>query len=67
MLIEFYQNSPDKAKFFNSFFDKLAGTDQLRKMIIEGKNPNEIRESWKKGLEDYKKIRAKYLRYPDFY
>lgn len=66
-LIEFYQNSPDKAKFFNSFFDKLAGTDQLRKMIIEGKNPDEIRESWKKGLEDYKKIRAKYLRYPDFY
>ncbi|RUA28039.1 MAG: DUF1343 domain-containing protein, partial [Bacteroidetes bacterium] len=52
--------------FFTSFFDKLAGTDQLRKQIIEGKTEDEIRESWQKDLDKFKKIRSKYLLYQDF-
>jgi len=62
-LIFCYNNSDNKEKFFNNFFDKLAGTDKLRLQIIEGGNSKEIKESWKKGLEEFKKIRKKYLLY----
>ncbi len=65
-LIDCYKNFPEKDKFFNSFFEKLAGTDELRKQIIAGKSEEEIRNSWKKGIEDFKKIRSKYLLYADF-
>jgi len=62
-LLEAYQISGKKEKFFNSFFDKLAGTDQLRKDIIVGKTESEIRDSWKKDLEIYLELRSKYLLY----
>jgi len=47
----------------NTFFDRLAGTDQLRLMIADGKSEEEIRASWQKGLDQYKQIRSKYLLY----
>lgn len=56
----------DKDKFFNSFFDKLAGTDQLRKQVLEGMNEEQIRATWQNDLAIFKKIRKKYLLYPDF-
>ena len=62
-LIESYNNCPEKEKFFNSFFDKLAGTDKLRLQIIEGKTVKEIKERWQEGLNEFKKIRNKYLLY----
>ena len=62
-LIESYNNCPEKEKFFNSFFDKLAGTDKLRSQIIEGKTAKEIKESWQENLNEFKKIRNKYLLY----
>lgn len=65
-IIEMYQAAPDKENFFNDFFDKLAGTNQLRKDIIAGKNEAEIRASWQKDIQAYKQIRKKYLLYPDF-
>ena len=52
--------------FFTGFFDKLAGTDQLRKQIVAGKSEYEIRQSWQTKLKEFKKIRAKYLLYQDF-
>lgn len=61
-----YDNYTQKDKFFNSYFDKLAGTDKLRKQIIEGLNEDQIRQSWQKDLDAYKNIRKKYLLYPDF-
>jgi uncharacterized protein YbbC (DUF1343 family) len=56
------------AVFFKSpdFFDKLAGNELLRKQIIEGKSPQEIRTSWQEDLDKYLKMRSKYLLYPDF-
>ena len=63
-LIKLYQAFPDKDKFFISYFDKLAGTDELRKMIRAGNTEEEIRSSWKADLDQFKKIRAKYLIYP---
>jgi uncharacterized protein YbbC (DUF1343 family) len=63
-LIAAYQVSPDKATFFNNYFDKLAGSDQLRMDIIAGKDEKQIRESWKSNLDNFKVIREKYLLYP---
>ena len=64
-LLNAYQNYPDKANFFlkNNFFDKVAGTDLLRKQIIAGIAEEEIRASWEPGLENFKEIRGKYLLY----
>ena len=64
-LLTAYRDYPDKATFFlkNNFFDKLAGTDQFRKQIIAGASEEEIRESWKEGLDHFKEIRSKYLLY----
>ena len=62
-LIETYNQSQNKEEFFISFFDKLAGTDKLRKQIISGKNSREIKKSWKADLKEFKNIRNKYLLY----
>lgn len=62
-IIDMYNSYPDKTTFFNNFFDKLAGTDVLRKDIIAGKTEAQIRISWEKDLENYKQIRKKYLLY----
>ena len=63
-----YSSYPNKDKFFVSpnFFDKLAGTTELRKQIEEGVSEEEIRASWHADLETYKTTRKKYLLYPDF-
>lgn len=62
-LIEAYQNTPDKTKFFNNFFIKLAGTQELQNQIEAGLTENQIRKTWEVGLENFKKTRAKYLIY----
>ncbi|MHC1779549.1 MAG: exo-beta-N-acetylmuramidase NamZ domain-containing protein [Bacteroidales bacterium] len=65
-LIELYNAYPVKEEFFKEGrFDRLAGTDTLRKQIIEGKSIHEIRESWEPALSNYKEIRKKYLIYGD--
>ena len=61
-----FDNYQDKNKFFNDFFDKLAGTDQLRKQIISGTSEDDIRKSWQPDLKKYKQMRKKYLLYEDF-
>ena len=67
-LLKMYSLTTDKDKFFTKpdFFDKLAGTDELRKQIIAGKTEAEIRASWQPALKEYKAIRKKYLLYRDF-
>ena len=62
-LIKCYNQSLDKEKFFTLNFDKLAGTDQLRKQITSGVSAEKIKESWQEGLTKFKKTRAKYLIY----
>ena len=62
-IIEAYKQCPEKEKFFNDFFDKLAGSKKLRLQVIEGKTSKKIKESWKVGLDDFKKTREKYLIY----
>ncbi len=62
-LIDFYRKSPNKNTFFNNFFDKLVGTDKLRKQIVAGMSEEEIRASWQEELTAYRTLREKYLLY----
>ena len=65
-VIDAYQNFDKKAQDFflkNLWFDTLAGTDELRKQIISGTPETEIRKSWQKDLENFEKIRRKYVLY----
>jgi len=65
-VLDFYSKAPDKFFARSEFFDKLAGTDKLRKQIIEGWTEEQIRDSWKEELAEYKTMRKKYLLYKDF-
>jgi len=74
-LMEAYRLFPDKDSFFivpksgnmeNSFFDKLAGNNELWQQIKNGVSEKAIRASWEPALNNYKKIRKKYLLYKDF-
>ena len=63
-LIDAYKNSTDKSVFFNTdSFAKHAGTTLLQQQIEAGLSMEAIKQSWQKGLEDFKKVRAKYLFY----
>lgn len=67
-LLNAYKNYQTKDQNFflkNLFFDKLAGSDELRKQIISGKTADEIKNSWKKDLENFQRIREKYVIYED--
>ncbi len=70
-LMELYKAYPDKERFFDMTqskqmgnFDKLAGTETLRKQIIAGTSEADIRQSWEPGLSAFKTLRKKYLLYP---
>jgi len=74
-LIEAYKLFPDKENFFllpksgkmdQSFFNKLAGNNDLWQQVKAGKSEKEIRASWEPKLSEFKKIRKKYLLYQDF-
>lgn len=65
-LIEMYSSYPEKDKFFTPFFNKLAGTDDLRKQIEDGTSEMDIRRSWEPELTSFLQIRKKYLLYDDF-
>jgi uncharacterized protein YbbC (DUF1343 family) len=62
-VIDAYGNYPEKNNFFTSYFDVLAAGPTLREQIRKGMNSEEIRASWKDGLEKFVKIREKYLLY----
>lgn len=61
-LIKAYKRSPKK-DFFNAFFTKLAGTQKLQQQIEQELSEEEIKASWKEGLDNFKKVREKYLLY----
>jgi len=76
-LLKAYRLFPDKENFFlkpkkfnaapqDYFFNKLAGSNELMQQIIDGKTETEICKSWQPKLDAFKKIRKKYLLYPDF-
>jgi len=62
-LLDAYNSTSEKDKFFNKFFYKLAGTHDLKEQIEKGLTVEEIKATWQKDLVAFKKIRAKYLLY----
>lgn len=65
-LIEcFNQYNSKGIPFFNSFFDKLAGSNVLRVLIEAGWSEVQIKETWQEGLQLYKEQRLNYLIYPE--
>lgn len=74
-LMEAYRLFPVKDSFFiypksgkmeESFFNKLAGNNQLWQQIRKGIPEAEIRASWEPQLSAFKVTRKKYLLYEDF-
>jgi len=66
-LLDMYCEFPKKETFFlkNRFFERLAGTYALRRQIEEGSFEADIRATWRDDLECFRKIREKYLLYPE--
>ena len=67
-IVAMYQESSDKANFFrkDGFFRLLTGDVGLRKMVEDGKDANEIWESFQGEVKRFKITRNKYLLYSDF-
>jgi uncharacterized protein YbbC (DUF1343 family) len=74
-LMEAYRLFPQKDSFFllpksgkmeQSFFNKLAGNNDLWQQIKNGASEEDIRKSWEPALGEFKKTRKKYLLYEDF-
>lgn len=64
-VIDAYRNCGLGDKFFTSFFEKLTGDENVRKMIEEGKSADEIKATWTDGLNKYKQLRRRYLIYAE--
>ncbi len=65
-ILNAYKLYPEKDKFFNAFFNKLAGNKELMAQIKAGTSEQDIRRSWEKDLTTFRHIRKKYLLYKDF-
>ena len=51
--------------FFNRRFNQLAGVDYIREMILAGKSASEIKKMWSEDVEQFKRLRRKYLLYKE--
>ncbi|WP_116105864.1 exo-beta-N-acetylmuramidase NamZ domain-containing protein [Lewinella sp. IMCC34191] len=67
LLSTYHQLTDGNVDFFTraDFFDLLAGTDELREMIVAGDSEADIRASWVEELADYRAMREGYLLYPE--
>lgn len=62
-IIDAYNSSTNKTNFFNSYFVKLSGNENLKKNIVLGKSSDDIKKEWKEGIYTFKKLRKKYFLY----
>lgn len=61
-IIDAYNQLSDK-EFFTNYFRLLSGDKQMQRDIENGLSADEIRASWKNEIDNFKKIRSKYLIY----
>lgn len=54
-------------KFFRSFFEKLIGDGNIRKMIADGATAEQIEATWQDDVARFKEQRRPYLLYEDNY
>ncbi len=61
-IINAYNQLSDK-EFFTNYFRLLSGDKQMQRDIENGKTAEQIRAGWKDEIDDFMKIRSKYLMY----
>lgn len=54
-----------KTKFFTSFFDKLIGDRQTRRLIEQGASAEKIKARWSDDINRFRAQRKPYLIYPE--
>lgn len=64
-VIDAYNNLNMDDYFFRSFFEKLIGDGNIRKMIKAGKSADEIKATWADDVEKFKEQRKPYLLYAE--
>ena len=64
-LLDAYKHLNMDNYFFRSFFELLVGQDYVRKMILQGKNEEEIRACWQDDVAMFKEQRRPYLLYKE--
>ena len=62
-LLDAYKRTPKDQKFFGPTFTAHAGTTSLQDQIEQGLSAEAIKKSWKPAIDNFKKIRSKYLLY----
>jgi Uncharacterized protein conserved in bacteria len=62
-ILDVREKASEDEKFFNNYFIKLVGVADLKQKINSGLSEDEIRSSWQAGIDNYLKIREKYLIY----
>lgn len=62
-IINAFNDSDKKNSFFNNYFIKLVGTENLKNQIINNISQNDIKRSWETKLNKFKLVREKYLIY----
>ena len=65
-LLNTYNTLNKKTTYFNNFFYRLAGSNTLKTQVESGFTEQQIRASWQKDINSFKKIREQYLLYSDF-
>ncbi len=67
-IIYFLERWNESENFFkrSGWFNLLAGNNSLQKQLKNGLKEEAIKKSWQTELEEYKKLRKKYLLYEDF-
>ncbi len=64
-LIDAYRNLKMGERFFTPFFERLVGRSYVRKMILEGKEADEIKKMWAEDVARFKEQRRPYLLYEE--
>jgi uncharacterized protein YbbC (DUF1343 family) len=64
-LIEIRALYGDRLTFAVSHFDRLAGSDRVRTMILAGESSDHITASWPAQIEAFARVRQRYLIYPE--
>lgn len=58
-----HQLYSDSLQWRESHFDRLCGTDKIRKAIISGQEPDQIAAAWQNELRTFEEMRSRYLIY----
>jgi uncharacterized protein YbbC (DUF1343 family) len=64
MLLAIRESADTAWSWRPAVFDRLAGTDQLRIAVDEGRDVDGILGEWAAGLATFRTVRARYLIYP---